>query len=176
MQFEGIEMLTVLAKLLKLLNSDQNPGHLALAVCFGLAVGLMPGFSMFLFILVILVCLFKANLTLFFLVWGLFEGVAYLLDPVLHELGYSILTNDSLHATWAEMIQSSFWKLTTFNNSLVMGALVVILLLWLPVYLITFVLVKSYRKSLQVVLDKFKITQIIKGSKLFKVYQSISGE
>jgi len=97
-------MLTIFAKLLKLLNSDQNPGHLALAVCFGLAVGLMPGFSLFLLILIVLLCVFKANLTLFFLVWGVFEGVAYVFDLVLYSLGYSLFTSEGLQATWGEMI------------------------------------------------------------------------
>jgi len=169
-------MLTIFAKLLKLLNSDQNPGHLALAVCFGLAVGLMPGFSLFLLLLIVLLCVFKANLTLFFLVWGVFEGVAYVFDPALHSLGYSLLTSEGLQATWGEMIQSSFWKLTAFNNSLVMGALVTILALWVPVYLVVYVLVKSYRTNIQAFVEKFKLTQMLKGSKFFKVYQSVAGE
>ena len=169
-------MFTIFAKLLKLLNSDQNPGHLALAVCFGLAMGLMPGFSAFILVLVVLICIFKANLTLFLLVWGLFEGVAYVFDPLLHQLGYGLLTSESLHALWASLIQSSFWKLTAFNNSLVMGALVSILVLWVPMYLLSYWLVKSYREQIKAYVDKFKITQLVKGSKFYKVYQSMAGE
>lgn len=169
-------MLTIFAKLLKLLNSDQNPNHLALAVCFGLAVGLMPGFSAFLLIIVVLICVLKANLTLFFLVWGLFEGIAYVFDPVLHQLGYLLLTSDSLHSLWAGLIQSSFWKLTAFNNSLVMGALVSILVLWVPVYLLSLWIVKSYRTRIQAFIEKWKVTQFLKGSKFYRVYQSLAGE
>jgi uncharacterized protein (TIGR03546 family) len=168
-------MLTILAKLLKLLNSDQNPSHLALAVCFGLAIGLMPGFSAFLVIWVILLCVFKANLTLFFLVWGIFEGVAYVFDPMLHQLGYQLLTSEGLNALWADMIQSSFWKLTAFNNSLVMGALIVSLVLFVPVYLLVLWLVKSYRDKIQTFIEKWKITQMLKGSKFYRVYQSLAG-
>ncbi len=166
-------MLTIFAKLLKLLNSDQNPSHLALAVCFGLAVGLMPSFSLFLLILFILVCLIKANLTLFFLVWGLFEGIAYVFDPALHQLGYGLLTNVSFNELWGGMIQSSFWKLTAFNNSLVMGASAVILALWVPVYVLTIYLVKSYRGSMQAMVEKFKIVQMLKGSKFYKLYEEL---
>lgn len=169
-------MLTIFAKLLKLLNSDQNPGHLALAVCFGFAMGLMPGFSAFLLILIVLICIFKANLTLFFLIWGVFEGVAYVFDPVLHQLGYALLTSDGLHSLWAGLIQSSFWKLTAFNNSLVMGALVSILVLWVPMYLLSYWLVKSYRNKIKTYVEKFKITQLVKGSKFYKVYQSLASE
>ncbi|GLQ31219.1 TIGR03546 family protein [Litoribrevibacter albus] len=169
-------MLTIFAKLLKLLNSDQNPNHLALAVCFGLAVGLMPGFSAFLLIIVVLICVLKANLTLFFLVWGLFEGIAYVFDPVLHQLGYLLLTSDSLHSLWTGLIQSSFWKLTAFNNSLVMGALVSILVLWVPVYLLSLWIVKSYRTRIQAFIEKWKVTQFLKGSKFYRVYQSLAGE
>ncbi|GAA3939973.1 TIGR03546 family protein [Litoribacillus peritrichatus] len=166
-------MLTIFAKLLKLLNSDQNPSHLALAVCFGLAIGLMPGFSMFLLFLFILVCVFKANLTLFLLVWGLFEGVAYIFDPALHQVGYNLLTNPSLAELWGGLIQSSFWKLTAFNNSLVMGATATILVLWVPVYLLTILFVKKYRGNVQKFVEKFKIVQMLKGSKFYKLYEGL---
>ena len=166
-------MLTIFARLLKLLNSDQNPSQLALAVCFGLAVGLMPSFSLFLLILFVLVCLIKANITLFLLVWGLFEGIAYIADPALHQLGYGLLTADSLQAAWTGLAQSSFWKLTAFNNSLVMGALVTILVLWLPVYLCVHSLVSRYRDYVQESFEKFKVVQLLKGSRFFKIYQEL---
>lgn len=166
-------MLTIFAKLLKLLNSEQSPSQLALAICFGLAIGLMPGFSMFLPILLIVVCIIKANLTLLFLVWGLFEAVAYIADPALHQVGYSVLNAESLQVTWTSLAQSNFWKLTAFNNSLVMGAAVAILVLWLPVYFLARVLIVQYREKMQGFFEKFKIAQMLKGSKLFKVYQGL---
>jgi len=57
-----------------------------------------------------------------------------------------------------------------------MGALVTILALWVPVYLAVYILVKSYRTNIQSFVEKFKLTQMLKGSKFFKVYQSVAGE
>jgi len=167
-------MLSIFAKLLKLLNSDQNPNQLSLAVCFGLAIGLMPSFTLFLPLLLVAVCIIKANLSLLFLIWGLFEAVAYIADPALHYIGYSLLTNESLQLTWTSLAQSSAWKLTAFNNSLVMGAVVVILVLWLPVYVLSRVLIVQYREKIQASFERFKVTQALKGSKLFKLYQGLA--
>lgn len=166
-------MLTILAKLLQLLNSNQNPNQLALAVCFGFAVGLMPGFSLFLLILLVLVCLIKANISMFLLVWGLFEAVAYIADPVLHEVGYSVLKNESLQTIWIDLYQSSFWVLTAFNNSLVMGSTVAILILWLPVYFLIRLLIMQYRGKIQGSFEQLRIIQIFKASKFYHVYQRV---
>lgn len=166
-------MLTILAKLLQFLNSNQNPNQLALAVCFGLAVGLMPGFSLFLLILLILVCLIKANISMFFFVWGLFEAIAYVSDPALHQIGYSVLTDPSLESLWINLSESSFWILTAFNNSLVMGACIAIVILWLPAYFLVRLLITQYREQVQGVFKRLKIMQLLKGSKFFHVYQNL---
>jgi len=166
-------MLTILAKFLKFLNSNQNPNQLSLAVCFGLAIGLMPGFSMFLIILLMMVCVIKANLSLFVFIWGLFEAVAYIADPLLHQLGYTLLTAESLQSIWTVLAQSSFWTLTAFNNSLVMGSSVAIITLWLPVYFLVRVLIVTYRQQIQETFKQLKITQLLKGSKFFHTYQSL---
>jgi uncharacterized protein (TIGR03546 family) len=166
-------MLTILAKLLQFLNSNQNPSQFALAVCFGFAIGLMPGFSLFLLILLMMVCLIKANISILLVVWGLFEAIAYIVDPALHQVGYSILTTESLQPMWTSLSQSSFWILTAFNNSLVMGSTVAIIILWLPVYFLVRMLVIQYREQVQDVFKQLKITQLLKGSKFFHVYQRL---
>lgn len=166
-------MLTILARLLKLLNSEHSPNQLALGVCFGLAIGLMPGFSMLLPLLLVVVCLIKANITLMLLVWGLFEGLAYIADPMLHQIGYALLNADSLQTIWTSLIQSSFWKLTAFNNSLVMGAVVVIIALCLPVYVCTRILIVQYRGNIKTYFEKLKMTQVLKSSKLIQIYQRL---
>lgn len=166
-------MLTILAKLLRFLNSNQNPSQLAFAVCFGLAIGLMPGFSLFLLILLMMVCLIKANISILLAVWGLFEALAYIADPAIHQIGYSLLTSESLQTIWISLSQSSFWILTAFNNSLVMGSAVVIIALWLPVYFLVRLLVIQYREQIQDVFEQLKITQWLKGSQFFHVYQRL---
>jgi len=166
-------MLTILAKLLQFLNSNQNPNQLALAVCFGLAIGLMPSFSALLIILLMMIYVIKANLSLFIFIWGLFEVVAYIADPVLHQLGYAILTAESLQTIWISLAQSSFWILTAFNNSLVMGSTLAIITLWLPVYFLVRVFIVNYRLQIQGTFKQLKITQILKGSKFFHTYQRL---
>ena len=133
----------------------------------------MPGFSILLILLLMMVCVIKANLSLLVLVWGLFEAVAYIADPALQQLGYVLLSAEPLQSIWFSLAQSNFWALTAFNNTLVMGSTLAIIALWLPVYFLIRVLIVKYRQKIQDTFKQFKITQLLKGSKIFHIYQRL---
>ena len=70
-------MLPLLAKVLKVLNSEASPWQIGWAIALGLFVGILP-FGLLTLLLVLLVCLLTINLTTFILVWGLTEGLMLL--------------------------------------------------------------------------------------------------
>ena len=57
-----------------------------------------------------------------FLAAFFFAFIGWILDPVFHSLGSSILESDSLHSLFTEMYNMPLLPLTRFNNSIVMGA------------------------------------------------------
>jgi uncharacterized protein (TIGR03546 family) len=94
----------------------------------------------------------------------IFSGLAYLLDPVFHQLGLMLLNQPSLAPLFTEMYNNAFWRILHFNNSVVIGSVLVAYILAIPVFFIFYALVKSYRKRFLVWARKLKIVQWLNRS------------
>ena len=84
-------MLTLIAKLLKALNSDDNPSQIALAVVFAAFIGITPLASPHNIIILLIALVIRIHLPMFILSVGLFTLVAYLIDPISHLIGLQML-------------------------------------------------------------------------------------
>jgi uncharacterized protein (TIGR03546 family) len=167
-------MIELLAKLLRVLNSETEPGQISLGFCFAMIAGLTPLLSLHNLFLLLLVFLLRVNLAAFLLGLALFTGVAYLLDPLVHLLGLAVLTAGSLEGLWTSLYQSVWWRLEYFNNSIVMGSLVFSVGLFVPVLLISNLLIRRYRQHVLSWVQKTKIMQMFKASKLYQTYETLS--
>ena len=167
-------MIELLAKLLGVLNSETEPRQISLGFCFAMIAGLTPLLSLHNLFVLLLVLILRVNLSAFLLGLALFAGVAYLLDPLLHLLGLAVLTAASLEGLWTSLYQSVWWRLEYFNNSIVMGSLVFSVGLFVPVLLISNLLIRRYRQHVLAWVQKTKIMQMFKASKLYETYQTLS--
>lgn len=167
-------MIAMLAKLLKALNSDSAPGQVALAFALAVITGLTPLFSLHNILILLIACILRINFGAFILGTLFFSGLAYLIDPVAVSMGESILTNASYQVFWTDLYQSDFWRATRFNNTLVLGSLVVALIAFIPVLLLSRWLILAYRHKLMAWVDKLKIIKLLKASKFYKVYQALA--
>lgn len=168
-------MLNIIAKFLKILNSEAQPGQISLALAFSMIVGFTPLFSLHNLIVVFLVLLIRTNLTAFLLGLSVFSGLAYLLDPLFHGVGHTLLTSDSLNGLWTSLYNSTLWRLEHFNNTIVMGSVVISLFLFIPFILLANFIIVKYRVCILQWVDKLRFVQLIKGTKLFSLYKSLSG-
>ena len=168
-------MIEIIAKLLKALNSETEPGQISLGLCLGMIAGLTPLISLHNLLILLLVLLLRVNLSTFILACGLFSGVAYLLDPLFHWIGLSILRSSSLEGLWTALYNISLCRLEKFNNSIVMGSLVFSVVLFVPVCLISNLAIRRYRDHVLVWVRKSRIVQALKGSGFYATYQRISG-
>jgi uncharacterized protein (TIGR03546 family) len=75
---------------------------------------------------------------------------------------------------WTDLYQSDFWRATRFNNTLLLGSLVIALIAFIPLLLLSRWLISAYRHKLMVWVDKLKITKVLKASKFYKVYQALA--
>lgn len=164
-----------IAKLLKALASEAKPWQLALGFVFGMFLGLTPLFSLHNLLFVILILMLKVNLGMAVLGFGVFSGIAYLLDPVFHQLGKAILTNEGMRETFTAMYNNEWWALTRFYNTIVMGSLISSLLLSGPMYPFAIWFVGFYRKTILPRVQKLKIVQVLKGTKVYQLYERFSG-
>ena len=168
-------MLTIIAKLLKLLNSNVSPSQLALAVCFAAALGLTPLSSPHNILLVFLLLLLRINLSLFLLSWGFFTLIAYAFDPVSHSIGLALLQADALQGLWQSLYNNNFWRFLGFNNTLILGSTVVSLILTIPLFFISRLLIIKYRSHLLTWVSQSRLGLWVKGGKIFNTYQAFNG-
>lgn len=167
-------MIKLLAKLLRVLNSETDPGQISLGLCFAMIVGLTPFMSLHNLFVVLLVFVLRVNLSAFLLGLALFTGIAYLLDPLFHRLGLAVLTAPSLADLWTSLYQSVWWRLEHFNNSIVMGSLVFSFAMFVPVLLLLNLLIRRYRQHVMAWVQKTRIMQMFKASKLYQTYETLS--
>ena len=142
-------------KLFKALNSAQTPWQVTLAIVLGMVAGLTPMSGVQTAVILLLAFVLNIHLGLFFVASAFFAGIGYLFDPWFEQVGYALLAGDGLKGLWTAWYNSGLMRMTYFNNTLVMGATVVALLLALPLYLLLGWVIHRYRDSLAVVLEKY---------------------
>jgi len=167
-------MLKLLAKLLKVLNSEAEPGQISLAICLGMIAGLTPLMSLHNIIVLFLALALRVNLSAFILGVAFFSGAAYALDPAFHAIGSRVLNAQSLEGSFTTMYNNPLIRLTRFNNTILMGSLLASIAAFVPMALALNVLIRKYRQHVLEWVKKTRVVQIIKGSKLFGIYQRVN--
>lgn len=167
-------MLTLLARLLKVLNSDDSPSQLALAICLAAFIGITPLHAPLAIVLLIVVCMVRVNLSLFLMSWGLFTLIAYLIDPISHAIGLYLLNVPSLNTLWQSAYDNDFWRLLGFNNTVILGSTVLSLLLSLPLFFGSRLLIGQYRSHILSWVMQTRLATWLKGGKLISLYQRLN--
>jgi uncharacterized protein (TIGR03546 family) len=168
-------MLRLLANLLRVLNSESNPGQISLAFCFAMVAGLTPFWSLHNLLVLLLVLLIRVNLSAFLMGLAFFSGAAFLLDPLFNRIGLAILTADSLERLWTSLYNSALWRIERFNNTIVMGSLSFSLVLFIPLYLLSNWGIIRYRAHVLAWVERTRLMQLLKASRFYSLYQSVSG-
>jgi len=167
-------MIQLVANLLKLLNSEAEPAQISLALCLSMVLGFTPLFSLHNLIILFAVCVVKVNLSAFLLGWAVFSGIAWLGDPLFHGLGNWILTLPALEGLWTALYNISLFRLARFINTVVMGSLISALVLFVPLLLVFNRLITAYRDKLLALVNKSRLMQIFKASKIYDVYKALA--
>lgn len=168
-------MLRLIAKLLKVLNSETDPGQISMALCLSMVAGLTPLFSLHNLLVLLLVLLLRANLSAFILGVTFFTGFAYLLDPLFHKIGMVVLNAGALEGIWTSFYNISIFRLARFNNSILMGSLLFSIILFGPLYILLNILIRRYREHILTWVQKTRFMKFLKTNKLYTAYQTVSG-
>ncbi|MAE57792.1 MAG: TIGR03546 family protein [Halobacteriovorax sp.] len=163
-------ILKQLFSLIQLLNSDTGTNQIAAGIAAGFILGMSPGLSIQ-FILVFLVILFfrvqlgAALVSMFF-----FKFVAFIFDPIFHSIGKSILTSNGLKGLFTTMYNAPLIPFTRFNNTVVMGAGVLAIILSPVVFVLAKKLVEKYREQVVERIKNTKAWKALKATSLYKWY------
>lgn len=164
-------ILKILAKFIKVLRSGDSPSQIGWGFALGTILGLTPLSSLHNLSVVLLLIIFKVNLSAALLSWILYSLFGWVLDPVFHAIGYTVLVRiPFLQSLWITLYNIPIAPLTRFNNTVVMGSLLSAMVLLLPHYFLFRWFVTRYRESWNKNIDKWKVIKVLKGSKLVKFY------
>ena len=160
-----------LQSLFNALNSEGTPGHVAAGIALGMVFGLTPLVSLHNLVFLAVAMLVTVSFPGVMLGWVLAMPLGFLLDPVFGAVGYALLTADALAPLWTWTVNTPVVALFRFNNTIVLGSLVVWALALVPLFFLFRWLVGRYRTTVYARLEQVRFFRAVKASKLWNVYQ-----
>lgn len=168
-------MLRALAKLLAILNSEQDPRQISLGFAFAMVVGFTPLWSLHNLFVLLVVLVLRVNLSAFLLGFALFSGLAFALDPLFHTIGLAVLTASPLEGVFTALYNITLMRVEAFNDSIVMGSLVVSIVGFVPMVLLGNLLVERYREHFLAWIRQTRIGTLFRASRFYGIYERFSG-
>jgi len=169
-------MIKTIAKVIKIVNSETEPAQISLALSLSMVAGLTPLMSLHNLLVLLILLLLKVNISTFILGTAVFSGVAYLLDPLFHLIGLAVLTLPGLAGFWTTLYNTTLFRLERFNNTVLMGSLLVSIILFVPVTIAANKLITRYRHTVLAWVEKTRLMKILKASKYYSLINSFSGK
>lgn len=166
-----LTLLKLVRSLLKTLHSDGSPGQIAAGVALGAALGLTPIANAHNVVVLLLLAVLNVSFAAGMFAWALFVPLGFLLDPVFDRVGHRLLVDaPSLRALWTTWDNVPGLALTNFNNTVVLGSVVVWLALVAPIYFVAHYGVLRYRATIGARVRRSRVYQALQASQLYNVY------
>ena len=131
----------------ELFTEAASSPELAYGFALGMLVGLVPKDNLLALILATMVLLFRVNLGTATLGAFLFSWLGMWLDPLSNEIGRGLLTWKLLEPMWTFLYGVSWVSWTRFNNTVVLGSLLLGVSLFFPVGFLARVTIDRCRYS-----------------------------
>ena len=168
-------MIQQIIGLIRIIHSETDPRQISLGFALGMIPGLTPLTSLHNLLVLLAILFFRVNIGAAMLSWGVFKILAYVLDPLFHQIGLFLLTGVAfLQGLWTTLYNAPLVPYTRFNNSIVMGSLVFSLLAFYPVYWGGRFMVVKYRETWMERFNRLRIVQVFRASDLYKWYSRYS--
>jgi len=152
------------------INANNRPGEVAAAIAIGITLGLIPAGNMIWVALLIATFFIKIHFGMALIVIAIIKPIAHFADPLFDYVGYQILTAASLDTIFTKWYNMPIVPYTAFNNTAVAGSIIVMILLFVPLWFAISKLVKLYREKAR---DKFLSSTIVKQIKSLPVISQI---
>lgn len=160
-----------LRDLVSALHGGSDPRHLAAGFALGATLGLVPKGNLLAVVLLLLFFVFRVNKGMALASAAIFTPVGYALDGLAHALGLALLKAGALKGLWTALYDLPVVPLTRFNNSVVLGNLVLGLALYYPLYLLALRLVALYSATLAPKVESLALVKAVKGAYWYRAYQ-----
>lgn len=160
-----------LLKFMELLHKETGENQLAAGFSLGMFMGFTPLASLFWAFYVVCLVIFRINIGAALFAYGILKIISFALDPLFDRVGYAVLSSPALRDFFVSLYQAPIIPFTRFNNTIVMGSVVVSFLTAVPFY---FLMKWAIRKYRVVVVQRIRDTwawKAFKATKLFQLYE-----
>jgi uncharacterized protein (TIGR03546 family) len=164
-------LLKLIQSIIKTLHSDGTPGQVAAGIALGAALGLTPLVNVHNLLVFSLIVLLNVSFGGGMLGWALFVPLGFLLDPVFHRIGESLLTAPSLRPLWTSWYNAPLVPYTNFNNTVVLGSVVGWLVLAVPIYVGAKIGVTRYRATIGERVRQSRFYKAVTASQAYNWYK-----
>ena len=129
-------------------------------------MGLIPKDSLFVVILAFMLLCTTANILCAVVMGFWFTWLGHFVDGFSHKLGSMVLTSNKLEPMWAYLYDLPILPWTRFNNTVVMGNLILAALLFYPTYRISCAFFSAYGPRLRKRAERNRIYRWLMGAEL----------
>lgn len=150
----------------QVLAGNETPRQLAWGFSLGMIVGLLPKGTLLAIALAMLLCALRVNKAAGLLAVGLFSYLGAWLDEFAHHLGALVLTWPPAHNAFAWLYDKPLGPLVGYNNTVVMGQLLIGLYLFYPTYLLARVIATRVQPRVHGWLMRRKATRWLRGAEV----------
>jgi uncharacterized protein (TIGR03546 family) len=164
-------LLKLIQSIIKTLHSDGTPGQVAAGIALGSALGLTPLMNVHNLVVFSFIVLLNVSFGGGMLGWALFVPFGFLLDPVFHRIGASLLTAPALRTLWTAWYNTPLVPYTNFNNTVVLGSVVAWLVLAIPIYFGAKVGVTRNRATIGERVRQSKLYKAVTASQVYNWYK-----
>ncbi|MHC4403028.1 MAG: TIGR03546 family protein [Planctomycetota bacterium] len=147
----------------RLFTAQATPRRLSLGFALGMVIGLVPKGNLIAVSLVVILLATRVNLVAGAIGVVLFSWVAALLDPLSHRIGHALLGAGFLQPTWATLYDLPLVPWTAFNNTVVLGSLLLGLWLFYPVYRLSEGACARWKPPAAEFLGRYRIVRLLTG-------------
>ena len=154
--------------LIRLLHTEGSVRGIAAGVALGFVLGLSPALSLQSILAIIVLLIFRIQITAALISSFFFKFIAFLLSPAFDSIGRAILEFEPLKPIFTTLYNLPIIPYTQFYNSVVMGAGALSIVLSPVVYMLARFVISKYQKTIAA---KFNNSKLIKGLKATKLIQ-----
>src|SRR5262245_29728953 len=131
------DLIAIVRKAVRALVASNAPGQLALGFTIGMVIGLVPKGNLIALSLCVLLFSMRCNKGLGLAAAVAFSFVGAWTDSFAHRVGMSVLNYEPMQASYASVFNLPLGPWLGFNNSVVVGSVVIGLYVAYPVFWIT---------------------------------------
>jgi len=157
--------------IIKILHSNVSEDEAAAGFAIGSIMGLLPFASLINVFMLFLIIILNVNYSAAALAIIIFGIVGSFTDPAAGFIGNILLAKmDILTPFWSYLYNVPLIPFTRFNNTVVLGSLVIALFLAAPVFIFSKKFILYYRANLANKVEKLKIVKVLGLNKLINIY------